>query len=97
MTLLQEGQNNEKFDSHPHESEALPSYLMVHNKFYYNLDLFTSILLLALALTEDPAVPAFKVCNCFFTSRLMISFVEIINFHLHFYSHTVTSLYSRTY
>ncbi|XP_065205585.1 two pore calcium channel protein 1-like [Planococcus citri] len=59
--FLEEGKNNEKFDSHPHESEALPPYLLVHNTWYYSLDLFTSIVLLALALGEDPAVQAFKM------------------------------------
>ncbi|RZF38082.1 hypothetical protein LSTR_LSTR006481 [Laodelphax striatellus] len=59
--FLEEGENNEKFDSHPCHPEALPAYLLVHNRLYYTVDLVTSIILLALALGEDPAVPAFKL------------------------------------
>ncbi|XP_075219021.1 two pore calcium channel protein 1-like isoform X4 [Lycorma delicatula] len=59
--FLEEGENNEKFDSHPCYPEALPAYLSVHNHWYYGLDLATSLLLLALALGEDPAVPAFQL------------------------------------
>lgn len=59
--FLEEGQNNEKFDSHPQHPSALPAYLLVHNSWYYGLDLATSILLLLLALVEEPAVPLFEV------------------------------------
>ncbi|XP_054279606.1 two pore calcium channel protein 1-like isoform X2 [Macrosteles quadrilineatus] len=59
--FLEEGKNNEKFDSHPREPDALPAYLLVHNRWYYGLDLTTSMLLLALALVEDPAVPLFRL------------------------------------
>ena len=57
----QEGENNEKFDSHPHNSEALPAYLLVHNGWYYGLDLMTSLILLILAGVEEPALPLFSV------------------------------------
>ncbi|XP_067014675.2 two pore channel protein 1 [Anabrus simplex] len=59
--FLEEGQNNEKFDSHPHNPEALPAYLLVHNRWYYGLDLSTSLFLLALAFVEEPAVPLFRL------------------------------------
>ncbi|KAK7873151.1 hypothetical protein R5R35_006372 [Gryllus longicercus] len=59
--FLEEGENNEKFDSHPHNKEALPAYLLVHNRWYYGLDLATSLILLALAFVEEPAVPLFKL------------------------------------
>lgn len=59
--FLEEGQNNEKFDSHPQHPSALPAYLLVHNSWYYGLDLATSILLLLLALVEEPAVPLFEL------------------------------------
>jgi two pore calcium channel protein 1 len=59
--FYQEGENNEKFDSHPHNSEALPAYLLVHNRWYYGLDMVTSLILLALAFVEEPALPLFKV------------------------------------
>ncbi|XP_043269050.1 two pore calcium channel protein 1-like isoform X2 [Venturia canescens] len=59
--FLEEGRNNEKFDSHPRHPDDLPAYLLVHNSWYYGLDLFTSLLLLALAFVEEPAVPLFQV------------------------------------
>ncbi|XP_044592960.1 two pore calcium channel protein 1-like isoform X1 [Cotesia glomerata] len=59
--FLEEGQNNEKFDSHPRHPEDLPAYLLVHNNWYYGLDLFTSLLLLALAFVEEPAVSIFQL------------------------------------
>ncbi|XP_026277239.1 two pore calcium channel protein 1 [Frankliniella occidentalis] len=59
--FLEEGANNEKFDSHPSDPKAVPAYLLVHNNWYYGLDLFTSSLLLILALGEDPAVTALKL------------------------------------
>ncbi|GLV36801.1 cacophony [Carabus blaptoides fortunei] len=59
--FLEEGRNNEKFDSHPTHPSALPAYLLVHNGWYYGLDLATSVLLLLLALVESPAVPIFEL------------------------------------
>lgn len=58
---MQEGYDNEKFDSHPKSKEALPSYLVVHNVYFYALDLLASWVLLALALVERPAVPGWKL------------------------------------
>ncbi|XP_050668395.1 two pore channel protein 1-like isoform X2 [Leptidea sinapis] len=58
---LEEGLNNEKFDSHPSSPEELPAYLMVHNPWYHGLDLLASLVLILLAFTEDPAVPAFEL------------------------------------
>ncbi|XP_039751866.1 two pore calcium channel protein 1-like isoform X2 [Pararge aegeria] len=58
---LEEGQNNEKFDSHPSSPEELPAYLRVHNPWYHGLDLLASLVLILLAFSEDPAVPAFKL------------------------------------
>ncbi|KAK9892534.1 hypothetical protein WA026_020517 [Henosepilachna vigintioctopunctata] len=59
--FLEEGENNEKFDSHPRHPTALPAYLLVHNSWYYGLDLTFSLLLLSLALTEKPSVEDFKL------------------------------------
>ncbi|XP_012287108.1 two pore calcium channel protein 1 isoform X2 [Orussus abietinus] len=59
--FLEEGRNNEKFDSHPRHPEDLPAYLLVHNNWYYGLDLLTSLILLALALVEEPAIPLFQL------------------------------------
>ncbi|CAH4030621.1 two pore channel protein 1-like isoform X3 [Pieris brassicae] len=58
---LEEGLNNEKFDSHPSSPEELPAYLRVHNPWYHGLDLLASLVLILLAFTEDPAVPAFEL------------------------------------
>lgn len=57
----QEGENNEKFDSHPRHLSALPAYLLVHNTWYYGLDLIASLVLLALALGEAPSVSNFHL------------------------------------
>ncbi|XP_034946569.1 two pore calcium channel protein 1-like isoform X2 [Chelonus insularis] len=59
--FLEEGRNNEKFDSHPRHPEDLPAYLLVHNAWYYGLDLLTSLVLLALAFVEEPAIPLFQL------------------------------------
>ncbi|CAG9815106.1 unnamed protein product [Phaedon cochleariae] len=54
--FLEEGENNEKFDSHPRHPSALPAYLLVHNSWYYTFDLVFSLVLLLLALVEKPAL-----------------------------------------
>ena len=59
--FLEEGMNNDKLTSHPHCHEALPAYLLVHNKMYYCLDLLAAFLLIALAFTEKPANTFFRV------------------------------------
>lgn len=52
----QEGENNDKFNSHPRDRSALPAYLVTHNHWFYSLDLFAALLLLSLATIEQPAV-----------------------------------------
>jgi two pore calcium channel protein 1 len=59
--FLEEGRNNDKLTSHPHCHEALPAYLLVHNKWYYCLDLIAALLLVGLAFTEKPANAIFRV------------------------------------
>ncbi|XP_065173158.1 two pore channel protein 1-like isoform X2 [Atheta coriaria] len=59
--FLEEGENNEKFDSHPRHPSALPAYLLVHNNWYYGLDLSASLILLLLALAEEPSVSRFTL------------------------------------
>ncbi|XP_046979764.1 two pore channel protein 1-like [Schistocerca americana] len=59
--FLEEGENNEKFDSHPCNPEALPAYLLVHNRWYYGLDMIMSLVLLALAFVEEPAASVFRL------------------------------------
>ena len=57
IILLQEGQNNDKFTAHPNSHDELPGYLITHNTGFYLLDLFAALLLMSLALVEEPAVP----------------------------------------
>lgn len=59
--FLEEGENNDKFDSHPSHPSALPAYLLVHNSWYYGLDLTFSLILLLLALVEEPSVDQFEL------------------------------------
>ncbi|XP_068220529.1 two pore channel protein 1-like isoform X2 [Palaemon carinicauda] len=53
---LEEGQNNDKFNSHPRDRAALPAYLLTHNHWFYSLDLAAALLLMSLAVIEKPAV-----------------------------------------
>lgn len=59
QNTFQEGENNEKFDSHPRHPSALPAYLLVHNSWYYGFDLSFSIVLLLLAIVEKPSLETF--------------------------------------
>nr|XP_019589424.1 PREDICTED: two pore calcium channel protein 1 [Rhinolophus sinicus] len=58
---LQEGENNDKFFTHPKNAVALAAYLFVHNHLFYLMELFTALLLLLLSLCEAPAVPALRL------------------------------------
>ncbi|KAM9329594.1 two pore channel protein 1 [Gastrophryne carolinensis] len=58
---LQEGKNNDKFDTHPRDPKALAAYLFAHNHLYYVLELSTGLLLLLLSLCEAPAVPFLRL------------------------------------
>jgi len=62
--FLEEGINNDKLTSHPNSHEALPAYLLVHNHWYYALDLVAALLLVSLAFTEKPAHSYFQVISC---------------------------------
>ena len=75
--FLEEGINNDKLTSHPNSHEALPAYLLVHNHWYYALDLVAALLLVSLAFTEKPAHSFFQVKNCFI-GREIISDTWII-------------------
>lgn len=61
LPSLQEGQNNDKFFTHPKDARALAAYLFVHNHFFYMMELLTALLLLLLSLCESPAVPVLKL------------------------------------
>ena len=54
--FLDEGENNDKFSNHPRSREALPAYLLTHNKWFYLIDSAASLLLLALGLVERPCM-----------------------------------------
>ena len=58
---LQEGENNDRFDTHPRNQNALPAYVMVHNIYFYIMDLAAAMLVLLLALVEQPAVDALQL------------------------------------
>lgn len=79
--FLEEGENNEKFDSHPRHPSALPAYLLVHNSWYYGVDLATSVALLSLALFEEPAVDQFEL-PVGFHGTLELVFLTIIGIEL---------------
>jgi len=73
---LEEGFNNDKFDFHPRSRSTIPAYLVVHNHWFYSLDLFAALLLLSLALLEKPALNRFKVNEGVIHSNFFI-FVNI--------------------
>nr|XP_055094271.1 two pore channel protein 1 isoform X2 [Symphalangus syndactylus] len=58
---LQEGENNDKFFTHPKDAKALAAYLFAHNHLFYLMELATALLLLLLSLCEAPAVPALRL------------------------------------
>ncbi|KAM9194022.1 two pore channel protein 1 isoform 4-T4 [Dugong dugon] len=58
---LQEGENNDKFFTHPKNAKALAAYLFAHNHLFYLMELSTALLLLLLSLCEAPAVPALRL------------------------------------
>uniref|UniRef100_A0A8D0C832 Voltage-dependent calcium channel protein TPC1 n=1 Tax=Salvator merianae TaxID=96440 RepID=A0A8D0C832_SALMN len=58
---LQEGENNDKFFTHPKDAKALSAYLFVHNHLFYLMELTTALLLLLLSLCEAPAVPMLRL------------------------------------
>ncbi|XP_075754325.1 two pore channel protein 1 isoform X2 [Pelodiscus sinensis] len=58
---LQEGENNDKFFTHPKNAKSLAAYLFVHNHLFYLMELTPALLLLLLSLCEAPAVPMFRL------------------------------------
>ncbi|XP_060125621.1 two pore channel protein 1 isoform X3 [Zootoca vivipara] len=58
---LQEGENNDKFFTHPKDAKALSAYLFVHNHPFYLMELTTALMLLMLSLCEAPAVPMLRL------------------------------------
>ena len=58
---LQEGNNNDKFTSHPTCLSALPTYLITHNVGFYLVDLAAALGLLILTLFEPPTIDHLKL------------------------------------
>uniref|UniRef100_A0AAY4EUU8 Voltage-dependent calcium channel protein TPC1 n=1 Tax=Denticeps clupeoides TaxID=299321 RepID=A0AAY4EUU8_9TELE len=58
---LQEGENNDKFFTHPRNPQALNAYLFAHNHLFYLMELLTGVLLMMLSLSEAPAVPSLRL------------------------------------
>lgn len=58
---LQEGENNDKFFTHPRNPKALSAYLFAHNHLFYMMELVTGLLLMTLSLCEAPAVPSLRL------------------------------------
>uniref|UniRef100_A0A3P8NCC3 Ion transport domain-containing protein n=1 Tax=Astatotilapia calliptera TaxID=8154 RepID=A0A3P8NCC3_ASTCA len=56
-----EGENNDKFFTHPRNPKALAAYLFAHNHLFYMMELLTGLLLLMLSLCEAPAVPSLRL------------------------------------
>ena len=54
--FLQEGFENDSFASHPRDDSSRQAYRFVHSPAFHILDVFAAILLMALALVEEPAV-----------------------------------------
>ena len=61
VMILQEGENNDKFSHHPRSFDALPAYLLVHNKWFNIGDLCAAIVLLCLGFVEEPCMTIFRV------------------------------------
>uniref|UniRef100_A0A4W5M123 Two pore segment channel 1 n=1 Tax=Hucho hucho TaxID=62062 RepID=A0A4W5M123_9TELE len=61
MQNRQEGENNDKFFTHPRNPKALAAYLFAHNHLFYMMELLTGVLLMVLSLCEAPAVPSLRL------------------------------------
>ncbi|KAK7487936.1 hypothetical protein BaRGS_00020837 [Batillaria attramentaria] len=59
--FLQEGKDNDKFNTHPRTHEALPAYEVAHNHWFHLLDLVAAIMIMLLAISERPAVDFFSM------------------------------------
>ncbi len=55
--FLQEGENNDKYYTHPRSYDALPAYEVAHNRWFYTLDFSAALMVLLLAMCERPSVP----------------------------------------
>ena len=60
VLYVTEGEKNGVFHHHPEDEPGVLSYYIVHNKAFYSTHLISSLLLMLLALIENPAVFALE-------------------------------------
>jgi two pore calcium channel protein 1 len=53
--FLEEGLDNDKFNSHPKTKEEYVAFRRCHNKVYYTIELLPPLFLMLMALLEKPA------------------------------------------
>ncbi|XP_062513296.1 two pore channel protein 1-like [Corticium candelabrum] len=53
---IQEGEDNDKFTTHPTTQGAMTGYRLIHNHVAWTLDLIASILILVISIAEYPSV-----------------------------------------
>ena len=82
LCCQQEGENNDKFNSHPRDRSALPAYLVTHNHWFYSLDLFAALLLLSLATIEQPAVIHVSLISIISVSLYLMFMINLSGFYL---------------
>ncbi|XP_077164871.1 two pore channel protein 1 isoform X2 [Paroedura picta] len=78
---FQEGENNDKFFTHPKDAKALAAYLFVHNHLFYLMELTTALMLLLLSLCEAPAVPMLRL-GIYIHATLELLALAIVVFEL---------------
>lgn len=78
---LQEGENNDKFFTHPRNPKALAAYLFAHNHLFYMMELLTGLLLMMLSLCEAPAVPSLRL-DVYVHATLELLALVIVAFEL---------------
>ncbi|XP_077377099.1 two pore channel protein 1 isoform X3 [Festucalex cinctus] len=78
---LQEGENNDKFFTHPRNPKALAAYLFAHNHLFYMMELLTGLLLMTLSLCEAPAVPSLRL-DVYIHATLELLALVIVAFEL---------------
>uniref|UniRef100_A0A1A8IEK9 Voltage-dependent calcium channel protein TPC1 n=3 Tax=Nothobranchius TaxID=28779 RepID=A0A1A8IEK9_NOTKU len=78
---LQEGENNDKFFTHPRNPKALAAYLFAHNHLFYMMELVTGLMLLMLSLCEAPAVPTLRL-DVYIHATLELLALTLVGFEL---------------
>ncbi|ROI27704.1 Two pore calcium channel protein 1 [Anabarilius grahami] len=78
---LQEGENNDKFFTHPRSAHALSAYLFAHNHLFYVMELLTAVLLMLLSLSEAPAVPFLRL-DVYIHATLELLALALVAFEL---------------